>query len=169
MKVFATVLLLILSATLASAQTYVGQAVVTDGDSIEIHGTPIRLWGIDAVESKQLCWDANSNVTRCGRIAANAVAEIIGRRVVHCQHVSTDRNERVVARCFVNGNDLSEVIVRYGYAIDYVEYSHGAYARSQEFARSRGNGNWQFSWQYPENFRACMKNRGGSIRICSQQ
>jgi endonuclease YncB( thermonuclease family) len=169
MKLFAAIVMLTFNATLAIAQTYVGQAVVIDGDTIEIHGTRIRLWGIDAVESKQLCWDAASNARQCGRIAANAVAEMIGRRVVSCQQESYDRNGRPVAHCFVNGHNLSEVIVRYGYAIDSVKYSNGQFADAQEFARSNRRGNWQFSWQHPDNFKACMRTRGGSIRICSQQ
>jgi hypothetical protein len=37
------------------ADDLTGQASVIDGDTIEIHGTRIRLWGIDAPESTQLC------------------------------------------------------------------------------------------------------------------
>ena len=37
-----------------SAQTITGVASVTDGDSLEIRGTRIRLHGIDAPESRQL-------------------------------------------------------------------------------------------------------------------
>jgi endonuclease YncB( thermonuclease family) len=33
----------------------IGQATVVDGDTIEIHGNRIRLWGIDAPESTQFC------------------------------------------------------------------------------------------------------------------
>ena len=32
-----------------------GQASIIDGDTLEIHGARIRLWGIDAPESSQLC------------------------------------------------------------------------------------------------------------------
>jgi hypothetical protein len=32
-----------------------GRASVIDGDTIELHGQRIRLWGIDAIESSQLC------------------------------------------------------------------------------------------------------------------
>jgi endonuclease YncB( thermonuclease family) len=35
------------------ASDLAGQASVIDGDTLEIHGTRIRLWGIDAPESDQ--------------------------------------------------------------------------------------------------------------------
>jgi endonuclease YncB( thermonuclease family) len=42
---------------LAFAGDLIGQASVIDGDTIEIHGTSIRIFGIDAPESDQLCRD----------------------------------------------------------------------------------------------------------------
>jgi endonuclease YncB( thermonuclease family) len=39
----------------AFADDLIGQASVIDGDTLEIHGTHIRLFGIDAPESDQLC------------------------------------------------------------------------------------------------------------------
>jgi endonuclease YncB( thermonuclease family) len=39
----------------ARPDSFVGQASVIDGDTLEIHSTRIRLWGIDAPESTQLC------------------------------------------------------------------------------------------------------------------
>lgn len=43
----------------------IGQASIVDGDTIEIHGQQIRLAGIDAPESDQLCRDADSALYRC--------------------------------------------------------------------------------------------------------
>jgi endonuclease YncB( thermonuclease family) len=37
------------------ADETIGRASAVDGDTLEIHGTRIRLWGIDAPESSQLC------------------------------------------------------------------------------------------------------------------
>jgi endonuclease YncB( thermonuclease family) len=39
----------------ARADNLMGQASVIDGDTLDIHGTRIRLWGLDAPESSQLC------------------------------------------------------------------------------------------------------------------
>ena len=50
----ATALMLAL-AGYAAADDLTGQAGVIDGDTLEIHGTRIRLWGVDAPESSQLC------------------------------------------------------------------------------------------------------------------
>jgi hypothetical protein len=50
----------------ALADDLVGQASVIDGDTLEIHGTRIRLWGVDAPESGQLCRGEDSLQYRCG-------------------------------------------------------------------------------------------------------
>src|SRR5882724_11326583 len=55
----------------AFADNLTGQASVVDGDTLEIHGTRIRLWGIDAPESSQLCRGKDSLQYQCGAKAAN--------------------------------------------------------------------------------------------------
>jgi endonuclease YncB( thermonuclease family) len=78
--VAALVALLALCAPACSAEL-TGRASVIDGDTIEIHGTRIRLFGIDAPEAQQACTDAASQPYRCGQQAANALAEYLdGKR-----------------------------------------------------------------------------------------
>jgi endonuclease YncB( thermonuclease family) len=64
------ILMFLLGSSTAFANDLVGQASIIDGDTLEIHGTRIRLWGIDAPESSQLCRGADSNLYRCGANAA---------------------------------------------------------------------------------------------------
>jgi hypothetical protein len=72
-------LLTLLSLALAQ-QSLVGRASVVDGDTLEIQGVRVRLWGIDAVESSQTCLDAAGRVWPCGRRAAFALADFLGQR-----------------------------------------------------------------------------------------
>ena len=54
------------SALRAFADNLTEQASIIDGDTLEIHGTRIRFWGIDAPESFQLCRNDESLQYRCG-------------------------------------------------------------------------------------------------------
>ena len=51
-----------------------GVASVIDGDTIEVHGQRIRLHGIDAPESRQLC-RLDGQPWQCGKDAANILAD----------------------------------------------------------------------------------------------
>jgi nuclease-like protein len=96
----------------------IGQASVIDGDTLQIHGTRIRLWGIDAPESSQLCRDDDSKVYRSEAQAANDLDAFIARRPVNCEPLNLNRNGRTVARCEVVGVDLAAWLVRGGLALD---------------------------------------------------
>src|ERR1700716_970948 len=73
-----------LCASPAFADNLIGQASIIDGDTLEIHGTRIRVWGIDAPESSQLCRNDESLQYRCGAKAANELDAFIARRPVDC-------------------------------------------------------------------------------------
>ena len=67
----------------------IGTASVTDGDTIKIHGERIRLHGIDAPESGQMCI-AQGREYRCGQKAALALAGEIGRKPVTNEDQATN-------------------------------------------------------------------------------
>jgi endonuclease YncB( thermonuclease family) len=87
----------------AFADDLIGRASIIDGDTLEIHGTRIRLWGIDAPESNQLCRGDDSNQYRCGAKAAKGLDAFIARRPVDCSPVSLDQYRRTVAVCSIDG------------------------------------------------------------------
>ncbi len=79
-----------------------GTASVIDGDTIGVHGQRIRLHGIDAPESRQLC-RLDGKPWPCGKDAANALADKIARRPVTCEDLGRDRYKRIIGRCDVAG------------------------------------------------------------------
>ena len=76
--------MLFASTIVALPDDLAGQASVIDGDTLEIHGMRIRLWGIDAPETSQLCRGEDSLQYRCGAKAANDLDAFIARRPVGC-------------------------------------------------------------------------------------
>src|SRR6267142_5483013 len=137
------VLMLILLSGSALADNFVGQASVIDGDTLEIHGTRIRLWGVDAPESSQLCRGDDSSQYRCGAEAANDLDAFIARRPVNCVPLSLVPYGRTVATCSVGGADLGEWLVRNGLALDWPQYSKGRYDDAQRDAERAGRGIWK--------------------------
>src|ERR1700738_5654916 len=99
----------------ALADNLTGQASIIDGDTIEIHGTRIRLWGIDAPESNQLCRGKDSIQYRCGAKAANNLDWFLNKRPVDCAPVSLDQYRRTVAKCSVHGVDLADWLPGQGF------------------------------------------------------
>ena len=156
----ALVSMLLLLSSGALAENFVGQASVIDGDTLEVHGTRIRLWGIDAPESSQLCRSEDSSQYRCGAQAANDLSAYIARRPVSCVPLSLDRYGRTVATCSVDGADLGEWLVRNGLAVDWPQYSKGRYTEAQRDAEHAGRGIWKGSYVQPWLYRACIRARG---------
>lgn len=139
---------------LALAQpVLVGRASVVDGDTLEIQGSRIRLWGVDAVESSQSCLDAQGQAWACGRRAAFALADFLGQRTVRCQEKDRDRYGRVVAVCSVGGVEINRWLVEQGWALDYTRYSGGHYRQAEAEARLHRRGIWQGRFQEPSAFR----------------
>jgi endonuclease YncB( thermonuclease family) len=146
--------------TTVIADDFTGQASVIDGDTLEIHGQRIRLWGIDAPESAQLCRGDDSLPYRCCAEAANAQDAFIARRPVHCSPVDRDRYGRTVARCNVVDIDLGQWLVSGGLALDWPRYSAGRSAHDQEKAKKAEYGMWRGSFVEPWLYRACIRAEG---------
>src|SRR3984957_8466144 len=122
----------------AVADQLTGQASIIDGDTLEIHGTRIRLWGIDAPESSQLCRDEDSNPYRCGAKAANDLDQFIARRPVNYLPINLDQYGRTAASCVWGRADLVEWRVRGGLALDWPQYSKEKYNAAQRDAERAG-------------------------------
>jgi len=129
-----------------------GIASVIDGDTIEIHGTRIRLFGIDAPESRQSCSKADM-LWRCGQRAALALSDFVGRTPLVCDAFGHDRYRRVIARCFRNGLDINRWMVANGWAVAYRRYSRD-YVADEDGARADRLGIWSGTFMMPWDWRA---------------
>ena len=129
-----------------------GVASVIDGDTLEVRGSRIRLHGIDAPESGQVCRERDGSAWRCGQAAALALAERIGRTPILCEQLDVDRYGRVVARCFTNRADLNKWMVGEGLAVAYRQYS-SEYVADEVRARDARKGMWRTEFDIPWDWR----------------
>jgi endonuclease YncB( thermonuclease family) len=152
MKLALSLSFVLLSAIPAAATDIYGRASVIDGDTIEIHNERIRLWGIDAVETGQLC-QVNGKSWRCGRDAAFALDGFLNNVTVECSPKDRDRYGRTVATCTAREIDVGRWLVLQGWALDYTRYSNGEYADAQIAAKAAKRGLWAGEFMPPWEWR----------------
>lgn len=142
-------------------ETINGAVRVVDGDSLEIGAARIRLFGIDAPELRQLCRSADGSDVTCGLAARDTLSKLIGGHTVACAPAEkTPSYDRTVAVCTVkstSGNnpetDLSEAMLRAGYAIELKAHSHGRYSTAEREARDAKRGLWAGTFERPSEWR----------------
>lgn len=155
---FGAVLLMNWTSLAEAGTLFVGTANVIDGDTIEIQGQRIRLFGVDVPEGRQTCLDAEGRAWRCGQRAAMELADLIGRATVHCEQRDRDRNRRVVAVCRTGNQDLGGWMTGNGWAVASRRYSID-YVRDEDAARRRNLGIWAGQFDMPWDWRATRRGR----------
>lgn len=139
-------------ASQASSETLSGTASVIDGDTIEIHGQRIRLSAIDAIESRQPCQLSGGELWRCGKDAAFALSDKIGRQPLTCDVRDIDRYGRAVSVCSLDGEDIGAWMVENGWAVAYRRYGTD-YVAAEDRARQAGRGIWVSEFMMPWDWR----------------
>jgi endonuclease YncB( thermonuclease family) len=124
-----------------------GRPELADGDSLVLSGQRIRLLGLDAPELAQTCRMGNSE-RPCGRMARDALREIVGGRIIRCEAEDEDRYGRLLARCYLGDDDVGEMMVRAGWAL-----SSGDYGRAEAQARKAEAGLWAMQFMEPKKWR----------------
>jgi endonuclease YncB( thermonuclease family) len=132
---------------------------VIDGDSLRYHDAhnprghqEIRLWGIDAVELRQPCYQGKRMIP-CGEIAKEHLSHFVANHDLQCRHKDTDQYGRLVMQCFKGEDDLAAWMVGQGWALDYRQHSHGHYRSDEEQARQNKLGIWAYTFDKPYEWR----------------
>lgn len=115
---------MLLASSLAAAEAEIrGELRVVDADTVEVAGQRIRLHAIDAPEIDQPCETEHGQPwAGCGAWVSTVVARDYGGAQARCVPLDRDAYDRVVARCFVGGEDLGAALVQQGLAFAYVRY-----------------------------------------------
>ena len=153
-KLQCTLIMITIFLTLNTA--YAETPIVKDGDTIKLGSRNIRLYGINAPESKQKCYYLNGDSWDCGLVAKQILEELISGKEVNCKLQSIDLYKREVAICYADNQDLNQLMVEKGYAIAYKQYSK-KYVSDENTAKKSFVGIWSSAFMDPAQWRRYVK------------
>jgi endonuclease YncB( thermonuclease family) len=139
---------------------------VIDGDTADVRLESgmirIRLHAIDAPESSQ----------PNGKAAKAALSQLIFGKAVEVEPFEQDRYDRLVARVWLDGQDINAEMIKTGNAWTYRQYAdEPAYCAYEKAARDLGRGLWRLPsadrvapWEWRQR-----KSRAGHFTDYSQE
>lgn len=137
-----------------------GKATVIDGDSIEVDGHLVRLFGIDAPEEAQNCYSGNLAYP-CGAEATRYLSDMIYGQRVRCQVNRIDHYDRILGSCLWQGRNIAEVMVLSGQALAWPHHTQ-LYSATEDTARLKGAGIWATDFARPHEWRAAVARKKAS-------
>lgn len=143
---------LILLTTPVMAQEVSGPARAADGDSLDLSGIAVRLYGVDAPELMQTC-ERGGTTWHCGKEAASKLASLVGGVSVVCDQKDIDDYGRIVATCRAGKIDLAGAMIDAGLAIALPHFTD-RYVGAETRAREARRGLWGGTFQMPSEYRA---------------
>ncbi len=128
---------------------------IIDGDRLELDGTRIHLYGIDAPELDQLCGAEDAQYP-CGQESKTALESLfVGVDSIDCEKKDEDSDGWMQAVCKVNGLDVNAEMVRSGQALAYRDEAF-IYSDEESEAQISGLGLWASEFQPPWEWRTAQ-------------
>jgi endonuclease YncB( thermonuclease family) len=149
---FLLAIAIVLLPAMAEATDLTGVPKIREGDQVSIGGTRIRLRGVDTPSVDQLCLNTKGERWTCGIAARDELVHHTENKSWSCHVERTDRRGRVVAKCEVDGEDIQKWLVKSGWALAYVRFSHD-YVADEKAAREAKAGMWQGAFIAPWDWR----------------
>jgi len=149
-----------------AAENASSRATVVDGDTLELSGQTVRLYGIDAPELGQFCLNGSSRY-RCGYEAALMLKKLVGNDTVHCRPTPLDSDDTGQI-CSVELLDLAEAMLRRGYAVARPN-ALAVYRKAEQDAKQAKLGIWRGDFISPAEWRdgrRMQARSGDTSQVC---
>jgi endonuclease YncB( thermonuclease family) len=136
-------------------------AIIRDGDTIQLGDATYRLDGVDAPELDQVCINDQADPSTCGIDARDQLTKLIAGRAVHCDDAGPDKDypKRRMGLCTADGetDSLNVQLVRQGFAMDLEPSAKGRFLQDEAGARDARKGLWAGCFVAPQDFRIGKK------------
>lgn len=131
-----------------------GNAFVLDGDSIRVGRSEVRLFGIDAPEYSQTCFNEKKMEYACGQVSRDFLINLAGGKKVECLYAQKDKYDRYLGKCYVGEVSINEEIIRNGMGVIYnFTESDEKMDELEKEAKDKKIGIWKGAFQLPKDYR----------------
>ena len=138
--------------TLQAEEIIKGKAKVINSDYIKINNQEIILYGIEAMERKQVCY-INSKIWPCYAITVRFLESLVDLGETSCRIIKKAQSfNRVFGVCEVIGTEINRELVEKGYALARIKQTK-EYLQYEKIAEENNLGIWQSKFVEPWNWR----------------
>ncbi len=135
-----------------------GSAQVIDAHIFYISGRYVRLYGVDAPDTDQICSNATGSSYNCGEEAASWVRNWIDQNPIDCYILKVEPNGQDLATCIWGEYDIGAALVSAGWGVANTRET-AIYQPYEAKAQSDSAGLWQGSFYAPEDWRDIKRRR----------
>ncbi len=128
-----------------------GKPRILDGDTLEVGGQQLRLYGIEAPELDQVCHRAGQEYA-CGKVARAVLWALVDGREVSCAPVAVaEGSAGTAAICTAGDTSLNEGVVTSGWALADPP-GVVPYGQLQQAAKAARRGLWTGEFDPPQTW-----------------
>lgn len=129
-----------------------GIAKIINGDTLEMHGRYLKIYGVDAPEPNQTCADGKGRSYYCGKEAARWLKSWISGYEIECHVIQQDARGNMIGTCAIGQYDIGAALVNAGWAVANTKTT-GIYLPYEQQAQENGRGLWQGQFYKPWDWR----------------
>lgn len=129
-----------------------GSVTVIGAHIFYIGGRYVRLFGVDAPDTDQICSDGNGRSYNCGESAASWVRNWIDKNPIDCYILKVEPKGQDLATCVWGEYDIGAGLVGSGWGIAKTKET-AIYKPYEAKAQSESSGLWQGTFYSPEDWR----------------
>jgi len=150
MRRYLLVFLAILFPATAQAEQFSGKPRIVNGYTLEVAGTQVVLWGINAPNKEETCPSSKDKPVTCGIVAKRTLGILIQGNSITCETKGKSATGLPTAVCKLDRFDVAEQLVMTGWAVAYPVESK-RYLYPQKTAKITKSGMWKSKKFKPED------------------
>jgi len=137
---------------LAAYPKITGSITVIHAHVFYINGRYVKLYGVDAPDSDQLCADSAGSSYNCGEVAASWVRNWIDNNVIDCYLLKVEPRGYDLATCIWGDYDIGAGLVGAGWGLADTRETN-IYKPYEAKAQGEASGLWSGTFYLPEDWR----------------